>query len=113
MARLQPGDGVVFYSPTHALHAKPRQPCQRFTAMATVGEGEPFQEPVTETFRPWRRKAVFEQKVREVDVKDVLGDLECLKRGECGWGWVLRKGVLKMGEADWLVLRKAMVGQGR
>lgn len=84
--------------------------CQRFTAVATVSKGEVHQEQVTETFKPWRRKADFEGRAKEVDVKAVIGRLECLKKGKAGWGWVVRRGFLKIGEEDWRVLWEAMVG---
>lgn len=102
MERLRPGDGVAFYSARHQLKGK--EPCQRFTAMATVADGHVFQERVTETFKPWRRVAVFEEGFKEIDINDVLGDLECLGKGKGKWGVYLRRGFIRMTRLDWEVL---------
>lgn len=109
LMRMHPGDGVVFYSPRYEIKGK--DACQRFTAIAKVDKGDVYQEQVTEKFKPWRRRASFEGKAREVDVKDVLRKLDCLGRGEGSWGVRLRRGFMKISEADWKVLWKAMMGQ--
>lgn len=102
LQRMRPGDGVVFYSARHQLRGK--EPCQRFTAIATVADGDVYQERVSETWKPWRRPAVFDEHFREIDVKEVLGRLECLGRGRGSWGVYLRRGFIKMSGTDWEVL---------
>merc|ERR1712098_144887 len=109
LPRMRPGDGVVFYSARHQIKGKDL--CQRFTAIATVDYGEPYQEQVSETWKPWRREATYEEDVHEVDVKDVLGKLGCLGRGKEGWGVYLRRGFMQIGPEDWEVLRDSMMGE--
>lgn len=102
MQRLRPGDGIAFYSARHQLRGK--EPCQRFTAMARVGEGDMYQQRMSDTWKPWRRPAVFEEGFREIDVKQVLSRLQCLGNGRQGWGVYLRRGFIKMSAYDWEVL---------
>lgn len=104
---MRQGDGIVFYSPRQQIKGKDM--CQRFTGIATVENGEAYQHTTGENFKPWRRRAKFVESAKEVDVKAVLKDLECFKRGAPGWGHALRSGALKIGEEDWRTLWQAMV----
>lgn len=102
MQRLRPGDGIAFYSARHQLKGK--DPCQRFTALATVGDGDMYQERMSDTWKPWRRPAVFEEGFKEIEIKEVLSRLQCLGNGRQGWGVYLRRGFIKMSASDWEVL---------
>jgi hypothetical protein len=105
--RMKPGDGIVFYSARHQIKGKDL--CQRFTGIATIQDGGAYQEIASESFRPWRRHAKFEEPAKEVDLRTVLPKLACLHNGAVGWGQALRRGVIKIGESDWQILREAMV----
>ena len=59
LRRLQPGDRVVYYSPSerysasHAHRVKDR--LQAFTALGTVCAGAPYRDDGAPGFQPWRR----------------------------------------------------------
>ena len=57
LRRLQPGDGIVYYSPTLAFGSK--LPYRAFTAVGIAAEGEPFLFDMGGGFKPWRRSVCW------------------------------------------------------
>jgi hypothetical protein len=56
--RIQPGDRVVFYSPTEAFRGKDR--LRAFTAIGIVKEGEPHRAEMSGGFSPFRRDVAWQ-----------------------------------------------------
>jgi hypothetical protein len=104
---MKPGDGIIFYSARQQIKGKDL--CQRFTGIATIQNGDAYQDSSHESFRAWRRHAKFEKEAKEVDVRSVLPKLACLNNGAVGWGRALMRGVMKIGEDDFRVVKEAMV----
>jgi hypothetical protein len=57
VARMEPGDGFVYYSPKTSYPEG--DPLREFTAIGRIAPGEPWQAADGE-FRPWRRKVDYD-----------------------------------------------------
>ncbi|MCJ1706135.1 EVE domain-containing protein [Microbacterium sp. VKM Ac-2923] len=103
LARMRPGDTLVYYSPVHRLGdtAKLRE----FTAIGRVDEGEIWQADEGD-FRPFRR-AVTYRSARPVAVADLRGRLALT--AEPNWGYQLRRGLVEIAQADADVIEHAMI----
>jgi len=104
LRRIQPGDGVAYYSPTRELGGK--VPYRAFTAVGIVTEGDPFLFDMGDGFKPWRRKGRWEQG-REVLITPLLPELS-FAGGQKYWGRKLRFGLLAISEQDFGVILSAM-----
>lgn len=102
LVRMEPGDVVIYYSPT--LSRGDKQPLREFTAFATVADGDVWQADEGE-FKPFRRRADYSstQDVPLTDVKDSLH-----LTAEANWGYQLRRGIVPLDDHDTEVLRAAM-----
>jgi EVE domain len=58
LRRIEPGDRVVFYSPTDAFRGKDE--LQSFTAIGVVKEGAPYQVDMGDGFSPFRRDVTWQ-----------------------------------------------------
>lgn len=113
LQRLQPGDRVVYYSPTrryspsHALREKDR--LQSFTALGTVASSAPYRADVdpdrAEIFLPWRRDVAWHD-AGDVPLED-LRDRLAFTRG-VNWGYRLRQGLVEISDADMTLIAEAM-----
>lgn len=108
--RLQPGDGLVYYSPKD-VHPE-GAPLRAFTAIGRVADGEPWQAaPMAMGDRgivaPWRRRVEYVEAAREAPIEPLLGELE-LTRATPNWGWILRRGLLEVTPRDFAVIARAM-----
>ncbi|CAN3700758.1 hypothetical protein MMX123_00747 [Microbacterium sp. MM2322] len=103
LARMRPGDTLVYYSPVHRLGdaAKLRE----FTAIGRVDEGEIWQADEGD-FRPFRR-AVTYRPARPVAVADLRGRLALT--AEPNWGYQLRRGLIEIAQADADLIEHAMI----
>ena len=109
VARMQPGDGFVYYSPKdvypdgHSLRA--------FTAIGIVAPGEVWRGSAAMSsqsdFRPWRRKVDWDEAATEAPITPLLDVLE-LTRGIRNWGLQLQKGHLPLSEHDFLIIAREM-----
>jgi len=104
VARMHPGDGLVFYSPKTA-HPE-GAPLREFTAIGRISEGEIWQATDGE-FRPWRRAAQYDTSARAIPIAPLLDVLE-LTRGNSNWGFQLRRGHLELSEHDFAVIAREM-----
>lgn len=110
IARLSPGDGLVYYSPRET---SPRgRELRAFTAIGRVADGEPWQAaPVSMAGRgevaPWRRRVEYVDGVEEAPIAPLLPVLE-LTRATRDWGWVMRRGTLELTSHDFAVLAAEM-----
>ncbi len=115
LRRLQPGDRVVYYSPTrryspsHALREKDR--LQSFTALGTVCASAPYRADIdgerAEIFLPWRRDVAWHD-AGEVPLENLKGRLAFAR--EANWGYRLRQGLVEIGDADMTSIAEAMFG---
>lgn len=110
IARLAPGDGLLYYSPKDAY--PDGAPLRAFTAIGRVADGEPWQAaPVTMQargeVRPWRRRVEYVDGVVEAPIGPLLPVLE-LTRDTPNWGWLLRRGTLEVTAHDFARVAEQM-----
>lgn len=102
VARMQAGDGLVFYSPRVSLDAP--IPLQAFTAIGWIADDEVYQAD-DGGFRPWRRRVAY-RPATEVPLQRLRADLE-LTQGP-NWGHQLRRGLVELSERDFDRIAVAM-----
>ncbi len=104
LARMTPGDTLVYYSPVERLGDG--TPLRQFTALGTVADDEIWQADDGD-FHPFRRRVAYEN-VRPVPLQEVKDRL--LLTASPNWGYQLRRGLLPLEEQDLAVLRGAFLG---
>lgn len=104
LARLQPGDWLVYYSPRTSLHDG--EPLQAFTALAQVADGTIWLADEG-CFQPWRRRVHYRDTV-DVPLAGLRNDLD-LTAGP-NWGYQLRRGLIELSEGDFTLIEAAMNG---
>ena len=107
--RMQPGDGLVYYSPREAM--RDGAPIRSFTAIGTVDDRPAWQarpdEPyASDCFRPWRRAVSYRRDVRDAPIDELRGRLELTARPN--WGIVLRRGIVELSEHDFRLIDAGM-----
>lgn len=107
LARMAPGDGLVYYSPQEELRGT--VPCRQFTAVGRIADGEIWQADEGD-FKPFRRRVEWAE-ARPAPIAD-LKDRLLLTRAP-NWGYALRRGLLPLDEADFLLIEAAMSGHLR
>lgn len=104
LKRLSKGDRIVFYSPRTEFQAG--EPLQHFTAVGEVADEQPWQVEMTPEFHPWRRKLRFAPGA-EVAIRPLIESLDFI-RNKKSWGFVFRRGLFEIGEADFGRIARAM-----
>jgi hypothetical protein len=104
LRRIEPGDRVVFYSPTDAFCGNDK--LQSFTAIGVVKEGAPYQVDRGDGFSPFRRDVTW-QTAAETPIRTLRKQLEFTK-GNRNWGYQLRSGLAEISELDMLRIARAM-----
>ena len=107
LARLRPGDTLVYYSP-HTAYPD-GEPLQAFTAVGRVADEEIWQAEEGD-FRPWRRRIDYDTDAEEAPIRPLLGALELTRAPN--WGYALRRGTLPLSEHDAALIREAMGASG-
>jgi hypothetical protein len=105
LARISPGDGVVYYSPTERFGASAKY--RRFTALGFVRPGSPYQVDMGGGFMPFRRDVEW-LPVSETAMEPLLETL-AFSAGKRNWGSALRFGLCEIVEGDFEVLKGRMV----
>jgi EVE domain len=105
LRRLQPGDGIVYYSPTQIFCGKDK--LQAFTAFGHVAEGSPYQADLGGGFCPFRRDVLWVQQAAETPIRPMLKSLE-FTAGK-SWGYQLRFGLFEIAAADMTTISAAML----
>jgi hypothetical protein len=103
LKRIQPGDGVVYYSPTSVFRGNDR--LQSFTAIGVVRDGAPYQAEM-EGFEPFRRDVDWHT-ATEVQIKPLVGRLQ-FTTAKRNWGYQLRFGLFEISAPDMAVIAEAM-----
>jgi EVE domain len=104
LRRIQPGDGIVYYSPTSVFRGKDQ--LQSFTAIGAVRDGAPYQADVDGGFMPFRRDVDW-HRGDETPIKPLVGRLE-FTTGKRNWGFQLRFGLFEISEHDMAMIAAAM-----
>ena len=104
LARVTPGDGVVYYSPTRVMGVADK--LQSLTAIGTVRSGEPYQVEMAPGFHPFRRDVEWRD-ARETPIAPLLPQLE-FSAGRRNWGYQLRFGLFEISSRDFDVIAAAM-----
>lgn len=104
LRRIQPGDRVIYYSPTATFRGADR--LRHFTAFGIVGAGEPYQVEMSGGFRPFRRDVIFLQ-AEPAPILPLLEELD-FTRGLRNWGLPLRLGLLEISPEDSARIAQAM-----
>jgi len=104
LQRLKAGDMLAMYSPrTEYPHG---EPLQAFTALGTVVTGEVYQVEMTPDFKPYRVDVRFHP-CSEAAIRPLVDRLSFI-RDKTHWGAPFRFGYLKVPEADFQLIAKAM-----
>ncbi len=104
LRRIQPGDGVVYYSPTNAYGGK--DGLQSFTAIGVVNDGVPYQADRGGGFSPFRRDVNWSA-AEETSIKPLVGRLQ-FTTAKPNWGFQLRFGLFEISEHDMEMIGAAM-----
>jgi len=113
VAKMRAGDGFVFYSPKDVY--PDGRSLREFTAIGVIAPGEVWQADVPGAdgleFRPWRRKADWDESATPAPITPLLDVLE-LTRGIRNWGLQLQKGHLELSEHDFRIIAGQMGAAG-
>lgn len=100
--RLEPGDGLVYYSPKTSY--PDGDPLRQFTAIGRIADGDAWQadDPSTGSgtgFKPWRRRVEYDESAHAASITPLLEVLE-LTRGNRNWGFIMRRGQVELTQHD-------------
>ena len=104
LKRIQPGDGVVYYSPTNVFRGN--DGLQSFTAIGVVRDGSPYQAVMGGGFSPFRRDVGW-RAAEEVPIKPLIGRLQ-FTTAKRNWGFQLRFGLFEISAHDMAMIAAAM-----
>lgn len=104
LARIKPGDGVAYYSPSRTFGKV--DGLQSLTAIGTVLPGEPYAFDMGGGFIPFRRDVGWHS-CHATLIRPLLDRLE-VTRGRPAWGQVFRFGLVKIGADDFGLITDAM-----
>ncbi len=104
LRRMQPGDGVVCYSPRTEFGGG--EPLQAFTALGTVDDAPVVQVDMGGGFTPWRRSVTFEP-AAEAPIAPLIPELDFIPDPK-RWGYRFRFGFFEIGAADFARIAAAM-----
>lgn len=102
LARMHPGDTIVYYSPTVRRGVPDDYRC--FTAFGTLPDDDIWQADEG-AFQPFRRRADY-LKTTPVSVTDLKARLTLT--ADPHWGYQLRLGLVELDPADVETIRAAM-----
>jgi len=107
LKRVQPGDRVVYYSPSSAFRGQDK--LQSFTAIGVVDDGVPYQADMGGGFSPFRRDVAW-CSAEETPIKPLVGRLH-FTMARPNWGFQLRFGLFEISGDDMAVIATAMGAQ--
>lgn len=102
--RINPGDVVVYYSPTTTFRGKDR--LQAFTAIGEVRAGGPYTFDMGAGFHPHRRDVAWAE-ANEAPIAPLLDTLD-FTAGKPNWGYQFRFGLFRVSERDFQRVAAAM-----
>jgi hypothetical protein len=104
LERMQPGDGVAFYSPRARF--PDGAPLQAFTAIGRVGDGPIFEAEAIEPVAMFRRSAAWFE-ATPAPIRPLLPQLSFIRNKE-HWGAAFRFGVVRVPREDFAAIAAAM-----
>lgn len=105
--KLNPGDGVVYYSPKIAPDG---DILRSFTALGRViGEGE-YERDFDGGHRLWVRDVDWDTRVQPVSIYDLLDQLSWIKKPK-NWGFYMRGSHRQIPGEDFALIYSAMRGE--
>jgi hypothetical protein len=104
LARMQPGDGLAFYSPRASF--PDGAPLQAFTAIGRVGDGPIFEAPPAQAEPVYRRSAAWLD-ANPAPIKPLLDALSFI-RNKAHWGAAFRFGIVRVPREDFVAIAAAM-----
>jgi EVE domain len=104
LQRMRGGDGVALYSPRDSY--PDGAPLQHFTAIGVVVTGEVYQLGTADDFRPYRVDVAF-CAATEAPIRPLIERLSFI-RDKRRWSAPFRFGYLKVPEADFATIARAM-----
>ena len=104
LKQMAPRDWIIYYSPTIQFGEK--GPCQAFTAIGQIGEGEPYAFEMYPGFIPFRRNVSFFPS-NEVSIQPLIEKLYFIHDKQ-RWGFPFRRGCFSISEADFLTIASQM-----
>lgn len=102
LARMRPGDALIYYSPTE--NRGDTTPLRAFTAYGTIADDHIWQADEGD-FTPYRRRVDYRD-TRRVPLADVRDRLRLTAAPN--WGYQLRRGLVPLADDDAEVLRAMM-----
>ena len=104
LRRLQPGDGVSYYSPRLSFGGTAI--CQCFTATGIVRDDLVYQVDMGNDFHPYRRRVDY-LTAEDAPIQPLLAALS-VTRNQRNWGSAFRIGLLQITAADHQIIVTAM-----
>ena len=101
---MAPQDWIIYYSPTIKFGEK--TPCQSFTALGQVREGNPYPFKMSHDFIPFRRNVNFFSS-HEVSILPLIEKLDFIQDKK-RWGFPFRRGCFSISEADFRLIASSM-----
>ena len=104
LEKMRAGDGFVFYSPRTAY--PDGESLQAFTAIGRIRSGTVYQVSVEDSFRPFRVDVDY-LPAQAAPIRPLIGALTFI-RNKTHWGAAFRFGMVRVPEADFLLIAAAM-----
>ncbi len=108
LRRVAPGDWVIYYS--SKVHYKEKEPCQAFTAVGQIKEGEVYTAVMAPDFEPARRDVDFKE-CEEVAIRPLIDRLSFVEDKQ-RWGYKFRFGFFEINQADFKLISGEMLTGG-
>lgn len=108
LKRMHSGDWIVHYSPKEAFQG--HTPCQKFTSIGQVADGDVYQFDMGGGFVPWRRNINYLES-KPFPIIGLLDQLSFTKEKGRSWGMAFRYGFFEMKEEDFKLIYDGMVGK--
>lgn len=104
LKQMKADDWIIYYSPT--LYFGEKQPCQSFTAIGRIKEGEPYPYLMSDDFIPCRRDVDF-LTAFETPIRPLIANLSFIK-DKTKWGFPFRRGCFSIELSDFQLIAKQM-----
>ncbi len=104
LARVQPGDRVVYYAPTVTMGGKDK--LQSFVSIGIVQSAAPYAFDMGGGFVPYRRDVQY-MPANETPIAPLLDNFEFIEDRQ-RWGYKFRFGLFKISDYDMQLIARAM-----
>ena len=104
LKQMRKDDWIIYYSPT--LKFGEKGPCQAFTGIGQIEEGEPYPFQMSDDFIPYRRNVKFFP-AKELSILPLLDSLTFIQDKK-KWGFPFRRGCFSIPEADFKIIADRM-----